>query len=857
MLSRARRTLRAWWQRRRVARELDHELAFHLEMDTHQRINDGVPPDEAYRLARLALGGVEQTKERVRDVRATWVDMMRVDLREAIRSLRRRPTATLAATAMLACAVGLTAATFAIIDALVLRPVPFADPERLAQVYLGNEHGGRLSIDAQVLRAWRTCPAFVGVESADEHVGLVDAGGDLTRRSIGRVTPGIFALLGGVQVVAGRTFDSSDTPSIAVVSERFWRTSLGAERRAIGRVIRVDDAPVEVIGVLPDRFRFPSWETDIWMPVAGETLAGAGTSGSLVAYVRFASGLSRVEAEQLATRAAHIVDPTTRELRLRVRPLAGIVLDPYYARAVPLLTSSILLVFLVLCANASSLLLAQATTREREFAVRAALGASSARLVRQACTESALLGVGGVLGGGLCLWVLLEAARDVIPDAILLRTLHPLGLDSRVGLATVLAGLAAAVASGLLPILRGTRAEPSVSLRLVDRGATLSRPMRRTLRWLLVGELALACTLLITATTLVRSFVNLTRDTRGLDATGVLTAWVILPPKAFATSTARSDATRAIATHLRTLPGVQRAVWSGGVPPAGGAISVGTWQSEVARLTTGVDRYAVGPDFFNLYGIVVLRGRTFSDADPPNAVLVGERLAQGLWPNHDPLGRSFRLENEVFTVVGVTRELHLPTLEAERDRPELFERAFGRGVNAMLSLRCSGTCPSGAMIQRELQVAAPSAEVYNLRVLDDVYAEELASPRATAAFAGLYAVIALGAAAAGLFAALTYAVGRRRREFGIRLAIGATPGAIWRLLLREVSAVVALGITGGVLGAWAMSRALGVLVYGVDTSDAISWTLVIGILALATVAAAWRPSRDAARIDPVTMLRDE
>jgi hypothetical protein len=309
------------------------------------------------------------------------------------------------------------------------------------------------------------------------------------------------------------------------------------------------------------------------------------------------------------------------------------------------------------------------------------------------------------------------------------------------------------------------------------------------------------------------------------------------------------------------LQGVTRVSWSYGLPPEGGMISFGNWRSDLAGsqpIDMVVDRYSVGPDFFRLYGIPLLRGQVFAPSDGPAAVVVGERLARTLWPGMDPIGRMFSFETkETFQVIGLVGEIHHPSLEARLDRPEFYQPFQGVGSYAALTIRCGSACPSAAVVRQRILRTHSAANVVEVRALDDVYFEQLARPRASAALGFVFASVAVLAAAGGLFSVLSYAVGRRKREFGIRSAMGASPAQIRRTVLRDGLVVAVTGIALGTVTAWALGRALASLQYGVTMADPVTWLLVLGVLALTTVAASWHPARQAMRVDPVRLLRDE
>lgn len=270
-----------------------------------------------------------------------------------------------------------------------------------------------------------------------------------------------------------------------------------------------------------------------------------------------------------------------------------------------------------------------------------------------------------------------------------------------------------------------------------------------------------------------------------------------------------------------------------------------------------VDRYSVGPEFFGLYGIPLLKGRTFGASEQPDAVVIGERLARTLWPGLDPIGRTFSFQNERFQVIGLVREINHPSLDARIDRPEFYEPFAGVGSYAMMSIRCVPTCPNAALVRQRILSTHPAVRVVDAQPLEDVYFEQLARPRAAAALGFAFAAVAVLAAAGGLFSVLSYAVARRKREFGIRTALGASPADIRRVVLRDGLVVASIGIAIGSGAAWSLGRALASLQYGVTVTDPVTWTVVLGVLGLTTVIASWQPARKAMRADPVLLLREE
>jgi predicted permease len=848
--------LRAILQRRRVARELDDELRFHVEMETQANLTRGLSPAEARRQAMASFGGTVQTSEAVRDVRAVPFESLWHDMRYAARTLGASPGFTLTAAGMLALGIGITSAMFTIVDALVLRPVPFSDAEQLAHLWMGTDRGGRTLVSPAVVDAWREIGVFEGVESATSRTVLVESGSVVVERALANVTPGVFDMLGGAQPVRGRLFDAGEgspgQTDRVLIAESLWRSLYGADDGLIGRSIAVDDEQLTVVGILPDAFRFPSSETALWRPTHLRS------DGELArAYVRFRADVTRDDAVRVATGAAQAADAANADLRIWIYPLVS-GNDDYLEQAVPLLAGGVVLAFVVLCANVCGLLLARLTARRREFGMRAALGAGRGRLMRQAFVENALLGAMGVgLGVGLA-WLLVAGARGILPQPLLTQTLNALDLDPRALVVTSLAGLAATLGAGLLPAWLGTRVDPNTSLQVVDRGATEARGVVAVSRGLLVVEVALACTLLVGATLLARSFVNLTRADRGIDTENVMTLWLNIRDAA-SDDTARTLLMQSLEGEFREIPDVREVAWSYGLPPGGGIISFGDWTSDrpgASPVYMEIDRYMISPEFFSLYRIPLIRGRAFTPSDPGTNVIVSERLAETLWGSVSPLGRTFRFEEETFLVVGLTGDIRYPSIDADLDRPEFYHAYTPEGT-PMVSLRCGAVCPDSATIRHRLAATHPDVAVQDAGPADRRYAAELARPRAAAGLAAAFAIVALTAAAGGLFSVLSYTVGRRRREFGIRAAMGASPAQIQRQVFRLGLAVTVVGLAAGSLLAMLLTRSLATLQYGVTTSDPASLGIVVGIIAVTTLAAVWRPARLAARVDPMLLLRED
>jgi predicted permease len=849
------------------ARDVDDEIRSHLAMAEADRVDRGETPDEARVRARKEFGNVALVTQVTREMSGwTFADRLGEDIRHGWRRLWARPATTCLAIAMLGLAVGITTAMFTLVDAFLLRPFPFQDAERIAPIWMRSQTGGRVSVMPAVYRAWRESGVFESAEAAS--VGrqvVVETAAGPTMRAQAFVSPGLFAML-GVRAARGRTFDETDgrpgTSDRVAISEDVWRSVFAGDPQIIGRPVRLDGELATVVGVLPRNFRFPEWNTEIWRP--SDFVSHTTDLYRLPrVFVKWTHGMPQTDALRVATTLAHGADRDTAELWADVddQVRAGTFGARYVTTAVPLLAGAIGLMFLALCTNVGGLILARFNARRRDVSLSSALGASRARLLWQASIENVLLGaMGAAVGVAIAYW-LVSATTALLPGELVSRTLNPLDVDERALLVAVLLAVVATAMAGLLPAWVGMRGSSAHSV--LARTSTESRATRRLSRAFLVTEVALACALVAGATLLVRSFMNLAGVDPGFNPSGVVSVWAEVDISRAPDAAARQAVTNAAVAELSGLPGVMRVVRSSGVPMF---FSSGRYRntllapvdSEGVRVPQAVfQSHKVGPEWFETFGVRILRGRAFRADDDIQRVILGARLASTLWPSVDPVGRSLRWGKEVYQVVGVADDLRSPVRDLETDFAEIYVPFDASTTGGTISLQCGNPCPSEGLIRQRLSRAAPALMIHRFGHLETIYNEELAQPRAMATLGFVFGTLALVVAAGGLFGVLSHTVGRRRREFGIRLVLGSTPGEIRRLVLREGLVTAGIGIALGAAGAWTATSALAALLYGVTATDAWSWSLVLVTLVGATMAGAWQPAARATRIDPSALLREE
>ena len=703
MWGRLRSYLRAIAGRDRFEAEMDEELQSHIEQYADDLERSGTPRGEALRKARLEFGPVSSIKEDCRQpLGLLLLERLLQDGRYAARTLRVSTSWT--AIAMLAVAIGLTTATFSIFDALFLRPIPFKDADRLAYVNVRSKDAASGPTWA-VWRAWKDSGIFEAVGGMLGWWTVVirtDAG--LMVRPSAEITPGTLEVF-GARPLRGRTFTEDDgiAGNVVIISEDLWTRGFGRESRAIGASIEVDGKPAVIIGVLPRTFRFPSWDTEVWRPIA-EGAIGPGTFNEPFTIVRFRSDVPSEETLRLAAEIAHQVDRSTVGMEAVRDKLVGYTVPTNEERAMPSIAWGVSLVFLALCVNVAGLSLARFNDRRRQFALSTALGASRGRLVAQAFTQSVLIGVIGAAIGIVLAHQLIAGARAFLPQSFLELSLHPLLLDWDTLFVAIGLALVATVVSGLLPAIVATRLDAGSSLRLVERGGTETRSARVLSRAFVVVELALACALLVPTLLLVRSFLNLTAIDRGLDPDRLSIVQVNFDSTRAADPSSRATVQTRATELIEALPGVEQVAWSVGVPTMESGPHSGYVRRVNASGVSGGRQLAigmsVGSDFFDVYRIPLVAGRGLRPDDDDRRIIIDERIAATFFLDGSPLGQSLAWGDERLEVVGVARSV-------QKQRPEYPPTLYwkykpGELSYATFTLRCKADCPSEAVIRQAL-----------------------------------------------------------------------------------------------------------------------------------------------------------
>jgi predicted permease len=810
------------------------------------------------------------------------------DLRFAIRSLRQSPAFVLLTVLTLALGIGANAAMFSVVNGVVLRPLGYPAPESLVRI---TSQFAAMGFDT----FWVSPPEFLELKERSrsyQDVGAYRAGAanlsgaDRPHRVVSvSATADLFTTL-GVPPLLGRTFTPEETrpngPGVVVLSHRTWQTLFGGRASIVGQTIEMDGIRQTVVGIMPPGFDVYDAGAEVFRPFQIDPADRTNNRGShflfLIGRLRAGTTLdsARAEMETLvqtwrqAIPQGHV--PASPNHRLLVNPLKEDLVGSTRT-ALLVLQGAVGFVLLIACANLANLLLARAESRHREFAIRIAMGAGRWRLTRQFLTEALLLSLlGGIVGLALAaagVRGVLAAYPGSVPRAA------DVGTDPAVLLFTAAVALVTGILFGLAPVLH--LAPGTVALAIKEGGQrTTGGARNRTRRLLVVSEVALAVMLVIGAGLMLRSFWNLMQVDAGFRRDRLMTFGIQLPPAAYRTGDARVAFFRELTDQLRAMPGVQTVAALAGLPPKRDVIANDTDIEGYTAPPEGpfenVDYYqTVTTGSLEALGIPIVEGRSFERADETGApvVLVNQTMARTFWKGRSPVGlrlrRGFGDQRTWLTVVGVVRDIKQGGLDAKTGT-ELFvlhaqlPRLDTGNTTAEMNLVFRTTLPVASVaadVQRIVAGMDPSLPVIRLRTMDDVFSESTARPRSLAQLLGGFALLALLLAAVGTYGILSYLVTERRREIGIRMALGANRGSVLRMVMRQGMLLAASGVALGVTGAFGVTRVIATLLFGVRPTDPATIAAVVATIVTVALLACYLPARRATRVDPMLVLRDE
>jgi putative ABC transport system permease protein len=873
-----------------VDSDVADELRFHLEMRERDYAARGMTAAEARRAALERFGDVariggelrdhDHRRERARHRRDSMSDFLQ-DLRYGARNLARTPGFTAVAVLTLALGIGATTAIFSVVNAVLLRPLPYPDADRVVMVWMDNRRMGM----NEDIHSWpnyadyrdqnRVLSGLAGYTPAGYNVtgGCLEGECEPQRVGAAAATANLFTVL-GVGPRLGRAFTTAEETegqdAVVVISHGLWTRQFGADPKMVGRTVRLNGRERTVIGVMPRGFAFPTAETDLWVPL----VIDADTRQSRNSFFLYTVGrlrpgvtLARAQAEMSAiAKRLETEYPSLRDLGANLVALPEQIIGKTLRTALWIMLGAVAAVLLIGCANVANLLLSRAAVREREVGVRLALGASRGRLVRQLLTESVLLAVvGGALGVGLA-WAGLRVLVGLAPADV--PRMDEVRIDALVLAVTTAVALGTGIVFGLVPALQASR--PNLAEALRDgRGGTAGRRGHRLRRLLAAGQVALVVVLLTGAGLLIRSFIQLQQVHLGFRPDHLLTMQLSLPYAKYQEPQQRITFYETLMERVRTLPGVEGAGAIGDIflskTPNSTNFTIEGRTPSPDQQNTEVPLDGVTPDYFRVMGIPLKSGRTFTaqdGADAPPVVIVNENMAKRFWPGEDAVGKRFKYgdgsQAPWMTIVGVVGDMRRTGYDAPV-RYETFLPYPQRATTRMTVVVRTRGAPLAAAPAVRAAVRGIDADLplYEIKSMDELLSAMIAQRRFSMALLGTFAALALLLGVVGVYGVTSYLVAQRTREVGLRLALGAQPRALVGMVVRQGMGVALAGIVVGLAGALALTRLMAGLLYEVSPRDLGTLLGVTAVLALATLLANYVPARRAARVDPLVALRDE
>lgn len=879
--------------------EMDQEFQAHLQMQIEDNLRAGMSPQEARRAALLKAGSIQAAREQYRQQRGLPIlETLLQDVRYGVRTLRKSRGFTFVCVLTLALGIGANTAIFSIVNAVLLRPLPFYAQDRLISLWETENAPGNYPFAGPDYMDWQAQTKTLEATSAYGYLSSMNASMGEEAQSVTAIhTQANFFSFLGVQPQLGRAFVSGENDPgknhVALLSYSYWKKSFAGNPDVLNQTIQLDGEPYQVVGVLPFWFNFPS-RVDLYVPMDMST-KGLLNRGShwFKAIGRLKKGETVASAQaELSTVAKNLekrYPDTNQKVGASVVPLREQITQSSRVELLVLL-AAVGLVLLIACFNVANLLLARATGRLREIALRAVLGASRWRIVRQLLTESLLLAVMSAVLGLAGAWWCIALVRDA--NVLPLPRTNVIQVDLTVLLFTASVSIMVGVLFGLAPALQGSRVDLSEELKSAAQSVLSPVGWQRWVRsGLVVAEIAVSLALLAGAGLLLRTFEKLRTKDIGVDAKQVVTTAMLLPPGRYNNFAAQRAFFEELQQRIQSMPGVRSVSVSSEIPLEGGNNSYIKVDGDTnpSHLNLLVENNYVTTGYFSAFGIPVLAGRTFTQADmdhaaevvqkliavfkkhpniktPPEFLLdavISREMARTFWPNQDPIGKTFRFRGDSNTirVLGVVGDVNMENPKNQPGPLAYLPFAWTLGnsqASGNLVIKSSLSWAEVlSTIRSNMRQLDPSLALFQPRTMQQVISDSMQDAHLDTWLFGSFAALALLLAAVGLYSVMSYLVTQRTREIGIRMALGASHGDVLRLVLRHAGALIGAGTALGILLAFAATRLMASLLYGVAPRDPLTFTGVVVVLISIALIACYIPARRAMRVDPMVALRYE
>lgn len=876
--------LRALLRREKVINDIDEEMRVHVEMVTEANIERGMSPEEAHRAALKAFGNIGVLREAAYEVKGGGImETLLQDIRYGARVLAKHKGFTVVAVLTLALGIGANTAIFSVVNELLLRPMPYRDAERLVMLWEVSPEGDHQNTTSRAnFMTWREqSTAFEDMAAfSDQRLNLT-GDGEPEEVSVQLATPELFQVI-GVEPLLGRLLmpeDARSNPPVVVLSHSIWQRRFGGDPQMVGKSITLNGAICTVIGVLPPGFHWHIRQrsgtgkpAEIWAVLAmpKEGPATLGRFLSVVARLKSGTSLEQAETElkTIEARIAEDVPQYNKGYSAEVIPLREQFVGNVRT-ALLILLGAVGFVLLIACANVANLMLSRAAAREKEFALRAALGAHRLRIVRQLLTESMLLALLGSLLGLAFAWWGIRALVAMSPRDLV--NLEGIGINFQVLGWTLAVSLVTGIIFGLAPALEAMRLNLNDALKEGGKGEGGQSARSRRLRSILVvAEIALAVVLLTSAGLMIKSFARLQKIDTGFNTENVLTVVVSLPSRKYREDQQVVGFFRQATERIRALPGVREVGVVNFLPLYGGLGSATGFTIEGRPALPPGEEPSTNvrvsdPNYFSAMGIPLLRGRNFTDFEASEArkvIIISESLARQHFPGEDPIGK--RISVEMFDnptptqIIGIVGDVRYDSLINQAEPTVYFPHPELAYSFMTLVIRTSGDPAEMApAVQSEVRAIDPNQSVSDVRTMDQVMADTVSRARFNMLLLALFAALATLLAAVGIFGVMNYSVTLRTREIGIRMALGARQGQVLMLILKQGLVLTSTGLAIGLVGALALTRVMSSLLFEVEATDPLTFAAIVMLLAVVSLIASYIPARRATRVAPLIALRYE